>query len=747
MKTPSQLRASMRVPPSWAAVAAALLLYSLALNVARDQVPPGLNNDAAEEALRGVYLLESGRIEAIDLHAVNAAGVPFGVSMETLFLYILGIAARLLGTTELAIHVSTWLFALASIWLMCRLTRKIDPALPSWLPALLAISSIWLFHYARSGLRANTAPAFLLAFTILLDRAEQSPRRVGTGLAAGAALGLSLYGYTACRLLPIAFVIHAVRRLWQQGENRGELLRRYAIVLGGSLFVSIPNIAFLMRQPSEFLFRGAYVVQGDSFAKILNVLWTFLLPVHYPGYQTPLGPAHRFDGVSIGLTAAGFRPVHLIVGIAFLLGLAQAWRRRTDSTVSFLLVVWLTGTLILGISGPSLTRMLLLLPIYLVVAALGLGTFLRFRRGSVAIGMLLLLVTIAQAREYFVILPRNPATRLQYHPPATSIGRRARILAADGTRVLCVVAGNANVVEYLSHDFHQRVRVIEFFDRPVDMETIPLREFQPQAVLLEHDPEFDALRNTLLRVGTIDPRAEFDEFKVDPLWIWRKSGQIGVSFPVDRSRRLATPDATRNGSGPRARRGGVDPSKGDQASAHGPCDRCMTRLVGMEPVGREIGRLRVQWSQHVKKVHDGKVGILSGDAPQSIVYRAVPILREGTIECGDDEDDRPEAVSPLKRAQPVQPARHVSGRCGRRVLTRDRHTRSRVPATERGEAMHEEEKEARARDCHEIFHRGAGPVSIQASNPLFDATVDPSEIVHAEPGDHDVGPQPIEIDT
>lgn len=518
VKVPSRLSAYWGRLPSWVGIAVALALYLLALNISRDQVPAGLNNDAAEEALRGVYLLEGGRFEAINLYGVNSAGVAFGVSMETLFLYILGVAAHLLGTTTLAVHVSTWLFVLASIWLMCRLTQRIDPALPSWLPALLAISSVWLFHYARSGLRANTAPVFLLAFTLLLDRTEQSVPRWGIGLACGAALGLSLYGYTSCRVLPVAFVIHALGRLWRDGGKRRDLLRRYAAVLAGALFISIPNLLFLLRQPDVFLFRGAYVVQGDILVKTLNVLRTLLLPFHYPEYVPVLGPTHAFDGVSIGLTVAGLRPVHPIVGMAFLIGLARAWSRRREPAVSFLLIAWLTGTVALGISGPSLTRMLLLLPFYLVVAALGLGAAFRFRGAPLVIGTVFLLLTAVQARDYFVTFAQNPISRLQYRPVATAMGWRARVLAADGTRVMCVVAGNANVVDYLTHDFHEGVRVIEFFFRPPDTDEFPLLQFRPQVILLERDPGFDLLRATFLPIGALEPHAGFDEFKVDPQW-------------------------------------------------------------------------------------------------------------------------------------------------------------------------------------------------------------------------------------
>ncbi len=503
--------------PSWAWIAVGLAVYLLTLCVWLDRVPAGLNNDAAEEALRGVYLLERHQIEVINLHGVHPDGEAFGRSMETLFLYVLAIVARFLGTTTLAIHVSTWLFALASIWLLCRLTQRIDPALPTWLPLLLAFSSVWLYHYARSGLRANTAPVFLLGFTLLLDRTERFGPRWGSGLACGAILGLSLYGYTSCRVLPIAFAIHALGRLWCVGRERRDLLYRYAFVSAGALLVSIPNILFLVREPWLFLLRGAYATIGmGRGVELFNILKNFLLPFYYPHYRMVVGPTHTVDGVSLGLTVAGIRPLHPIVGLAFLVGLAQLWRRRREPMVSFLLCAWLTGTVALGLSGPSLTRMLLLLPFYLVAGALGFGAVFRFRGTRSAVGALLLLVAAGEARSYFVTFAQSPSSRREYSQVATSMGQRSRILAAEGTRVMCLVAENANVVRYLTHDFHEGVQVHEFWRRPANINEIPLMQFRPQVILVERGPGFELLRAVLLAIAAPIPRRDFDEFRVYP---------------------------------------------------------------------------------------------------------------------------------------------------------------------------------------------------------------------------------------
>src|SRR5262245_13337174 len=55
-----------------------LVIYALALLYARETVPAGMNNDVAEEALRGVYLVEGHHFEVITFSIGNSA--------ETLYL-------------------------------------------------------------------------------------------------------------------------------------------------------------------------------------------------------------------------------------------------------------------------------------------------------------------------------------------------------------------------------------------------------------------------------------------------------------------------------------------------------------------------------------------------------------------------------------------------------------------------------------------------------------------------------------
>jgi hypothetical protein len=468
--------------------AAILLLYLAALVVWRDSVPAGLNNDAAEETLRGLFLVDAGRFEVIS--------AVFGIPQETLYLYAAAASAKLIGTTTLAVQLPCWGVALATFYLLQRLIRRVSPPTPAWIGWLVAVSSVWMFHYGRSGIRAVSAPFFLLAFVLLLDRSEKNAlrgrSRYGAAAAAGAVLALGIYAYTSCRVLALAFVLHAAIRLLRSGSFRPRLIRAYATMVVVAFLVSIPNLLFLVRAPRDFLLRGGYVLPGGVAGAASNLAWSILFPFHYADrYRTIVGPSHVFDGVSAGLTAAGIDPLHPLIVLALVIGALAAWRRRAEPAVSFLYATLACGTIALGISGPSLTRFLILLPAYLALAALGLTVIAR--RWPVArlpIGAALLLVTVSAAHDYFSTFSRNTEAQRYFSPAATPIGNRARELAIEGQRVVCVVGKDANVVNYLTYDHAAGVRVVEFYRRPLDVRAIPLEDFRPQRLLVERDPRF-----------------------------------------------------------------------------------------------------------------------------------------------------------------------------------------------------------------------------------------------------------------
>jgi hypothetical protein len=483
-KTSAKLTATTTRSPGWIPILGIFCAYVAALLFGREQVPAGLNNDVAAEALRGLYLVEGKHFEVITFSIGNSA--------ETLYLYVLGAMAQLLGPTTLAIQLTSWLVALACIWLIWKLVERITDTIPPWIPVLTAACSLWLFHYARSGLRAICSPFFLAAFTLLLDRAERRPNDRAAGLLCGAVLGLSIYGYTSNRALAIAFVGYAAFRLIRQWKTEVRLARLYSTIALGALVVSIPNLLFFLRQPRDFLFRGSYVLRGGMSDWAVNTMWTVLFPFYYPDvYRHIGGPGFFFDGVSAGLTSSGFSPVPLVFAAAFLVGLWQAGQYIDKPVTAFLLAAWAAAILSLGVAGPSLTRLLIILPVYLVLAALGFGYLIR-KRPVLRIPLLLLILYVGVSDGYSYLSGQGEA--LDYYAAAgTSIGEAANRLAASGQKIVCVVSRDAGVVSYLTHRQLVRVKTVEFYQRMPNPAEIPLDEFRPDTLLVEDAPAFQSL--------------------------------------------------------------------------------------------------------------------------------------------------------------------------------------------------------------------------------------------------------------
>ena len=215
--------------------------------------------------------------------------------------------------------------------------------------------------------------------------------------------------------------------------------------------MSIPNLVFFVRHPVEFLVRGGYSVVGDMHGKLLNILATAGLPLYYPyRYRFVWGEAHVLDGVSASMTGSGVDPVPVAVGLLAALGLVVTLRRDRDLTALFLVATHALTIVFLGPLGPSLTRVLILVPVLVFYASVGTLELARTPRARAVAGAVLAFVAAASLGAYFRRLsdPRRPA-REYVGDVQTAMGERARALAASGP-VVAVVSDNGNVVRALA---------------------------------------------------------------------------------------------------------------------------------------------------------------------------------------------------------------------------------------------------------------------------------------------------------
>jgi hypothetical protein len=442
------------------AVYLALLVYQ------HESVPGPPCNDIAEEALSGYLMIRDG-----DYRPIYTALNPNG--HEALHVLAIGALAHAFGGEPLAILLPAWGATLLLLFLLFQLARTNPQLLDEAVVVPAALSCPWLFHYARTGLRTVASPALLLLFLFLLQAAFRHRKVHGTDVLAGAVLALGTYAYTSSRVVVLAFALFGaleLARAWRGSRDEGVLMaRKLAGAAAGFLLVFSWNAAWAIRDPATFFGRGTYVVRGGAAEWVANTVATALLPVHYgEGYRSGLGEGHDFDVVAVALPAAGIPAIPLVLGAAFFAGLLlSAWSHRDLPLVRFLLLFYVVSVLVLGFTGPSLTRLYVLFPVFVLLAGVALSRLTAaFPRHRPWMAVALYALAALSLWSYLRAGRSIDAAQLNGAHMAGAVGRRARALCASGSAPLCVVSRDQNVVRYLTIGHWDDLRIREFHRRP-----------------------------------------------------------------------------------------------------------------------------------------------------------------------------------------------------------------------------------------------------------------------------------------
>jgi len=392
---------------------AAVLIGALWLRLNRiDILPRGLNNDEAINALE---------VHDIVPHPVRVDGVdrlvsrPFstvterGLNRETMFHYLAAMAMRKPGLVLNLLRAMPWVFGLQPRLVNDELMDLIFPLRSvavaggmltllalylfardrfGWRVALLATVflsvSPWHLLYSRVGFRVILAPIFALAAVGFFLRALES-RRLRDHLLWGASIGLGLWTYTSFRIIPIALALFfLLRRFLDPGADRP--LPRRPLLAGAGLAAlgGLLVLGFSHMSPLAFLGRGGAELSGGSGVAaslargiLHGHLFHAITMMQYfpPAYAQIQDLQNGFisDGVSTVYGRAGLEPETSVVAALGALGvvylIARARRRRDPASALILLCV---ASLLfsVGMFGPSLTRLLLNLPWFCLIAAL-----------------------------------------------------------------------------------------------------------------------------------------------------------------------------------------------------------------------------------------------------------------------------------------------------------------------------------------------------------------------------------------
>jgi 4-amino-4-deoxy-L-arabinose transferase-like glycosyltransferase len=332
------------------------VVVALALRLPVGSVPPGLYHDEAWYGLDAVDVL-AGR-PALYFTANHGR--------EPLFIYLVAGAIALLGQSPAAVRlvsalIGTVLVAATFAGVQALAGRRVGLG-AAWLCAVTP----WPVLLGRVGFRATTLPLVLALCIAATWRAHRSPHGPWLLLGGGLA-GLTLYTYTAARLVPLFFVLAALW-LWARGWRPDR--RRAMLWLLAAGVVALPLVAYWAAHPDDFLARAGEVAvtrPGDGGEPAVSVLARNALATL--GMFTVRGDFIARHNIPL-------RPVFgWLAGSLALLGVAWAlWRARRRPTLGVLLA-WggvLALPTLLAEGAPHFLRAVGLLPVTMALPMLGL---------------------------------------------------------------------------------------------------------------------------------------------------------------------------------------------------------------------------------------------------------------------------------------------------------------------------------------------------------------------------------------
>ena len=306
-------------------------------------VPPGLEMDELIEAQI------AAQVRAGDWRLFY----PAGQGREGLYYYWLALWTAVSGPSLFTIRLASTMVSLLGVAAIYRLVKLLFGWQLGTVSTAFFPLTFWTLFAARSGLRSSALPLVVSLAALFFLRGLQDGRKKGKGwetavfLLAGILIGLSVYLYTAARIVPFIFLLFVA----YLGLCHRQLLRGRGWVLlltGVTTFLTIfPLLYFLQNNPEvdEFAFldfnRPLVALQsGDPQPAVETTLATLRM---FSGPGDPL----IFDNVPDASVFVG--AVALFFGIGVLIALWR-WRRWPYA----FLLIWLVVSLLPGmLSQPA----------------------------------------------------------------------------------------------------------------------------------------------------------------------------------------------------------------------------------------------------------------------------------------------------------------------------------------------------------------------------------------------------------
>jgi 4-amino-4-deoxy-L-arabinose transferase-like glycosyltransferase len=418
-----------------------ILLVALLLRLYRlDAVPPGLTHDEAANGQSAIGVLEEER----PIYFTIANG------REPLYPYSMAPVVALLGSTEIAVRLTSVLWGLALILVTWAWVREAFDPLTALLAAAGLSVGFWPLMVSRLGLRAVTLPVLFTGAVYFLWRAvyrlPKSATRGGLRLwksgyvLAGLLLGVSFYTYMASRVLPLVWVLFL---LYLALFYRRQARAVWRGILGAVLLavvVAAPLLFYLRAHPQaeariDQLAEPWRQAQAGDWEPLRRNAVAALKIFTFDGAGDP----HWIYNIS------GRPLLDPLGGGLFYAGLLLALGRWRDPAHFFLLAWLIAGLAPVYVTGANsvVVRAVAVQPTVFVLQALALRQLMRWLNhepiriaGHLSSGLIMLIVAIITVQAYFADWPNQRDVRVAYHTTLVEIARHLDAQSEGGTAVI-----------------------------------------------------------------------------------------------------------------------------------------------------------------------------------------------------------------------------------------------------------------------------------------------------------------------
>ncbi|GIW08704.1 MAG: hypothetical protein KatS3mg060_3509 [Dehalococcoidia bacterium] len=336
---------------------------------------------------------------------------------EPLYVYLMVPFVAWLGREPLALRLPMMLLGVATVPLVFLLARDLFAGLGGRRATLIGLLAagltgvtFWPLVMSRSAIPGAALPPFATLTVWLFWRAWMAaPPAWGRFLAAGAALGVTLYGYLPARLLPLVLVLFlGVQAL---ADRPRAILRRQwrgmLLAIGASALIWLPLGLYYLRDPAGLVGRASHVSvfrptvpEGNAALALVRTtreaIGAFL-------WQGDPNWYHNVPGRPV------FEPpvaVLAVLGVAALVG-------RLRRPESLFVLIWAVVMLLPGIlsddNNPNTARLVSMIPVAFLFPAVGFDALLRLMTAQVprlwpagALGgvVLVLLIALSTAQTF-----------------------------------------------------------------------------------------------------------------------------------------------------------------------------------------------------------------------------------------------------------------------------------------------------------------------------------------------------------